>query len=82
MKRSRFTEGQIAYALRPAEGGTPVADVCRRIGISGALQGPRSLPKVNPPTTASEACGAANGCFLARPGTHRFGQEQPFASDR
>lgn len=36
MKKSRFTEEQIAYALRLAEVGTPVADVCRQIGISGA----------------------------------------------
>ena len=36
MKRSRFTEEQIAYALRLAEGGTPVADVCWHIGISDA----------------------------------------------
>ena len=36
MKKSRFTEEQIAYALRLAEGGTPVADVCRQIGISDA----------------------------------------------
>jgi putative transposase len=36
MKKSRFTEEQIAYALRLAEGGMPVADVCRQIGISDA----------------------------------------------
>ena len=36
MKKSRFTEEQIAYALRLAEGGTPVADVCRQLGISDA----------------------------------------------
>ena len=36
MKKSRFTEEQIAYALRLAECGTPVADVCRQIGISDA----------------------------------------------
>jgi putative transposase len=36
MKKSRFTEEQIGYALRLAEGGTPVADVCRQIGISDA----------------------------------------------
>jgi putative transposase len=36
MKKSRFTEEQIAYALRLAEGGTPVADVCRQVGISDA----------------------------------------------
>ena len=36
MKKSRFTEEQIAYALRLAEGGTPVADVCRQVGMSDA----------------------------------------------
>ena len=36
MKKSRFTEEQIAYALRLAESGTPVADVCRQVGISDA----------------------------------------------
>ncbi len=36
MKKSRFTEEQIAYALRLAESGTPVADVCRQIGVSEA----------------------------------------------
>ena len=34
MKKSRFTEEQIAYALRQAETGTPVAEVLRRMGIS------------------------------------------------
>lgn len=34
MKRSTFTEEQIAYALRQAEAGTPVSDVCRQIGVS------------------------------------------------
>jgi putative transposase len=36
MKRSRFTEEQIAYALRLAESGAPVVDVCRQIGVSEA----------------------------------------------
>jgi putative transposase len=34
MKRKRFTEEQIAYALRQAEGGTPIAEVCRKLGVS------------------------------------------------
>jgi putative transposase len=34
MKKSKFTEEQIAYALRQAESGTPVLDVCRKLGIS------------------------------------------------
>ena len=34
MKRSRYTEEQIAFALRQAEGGTCVGEVCRKMGIS------------------------------------------------
>lgn len=34
MKKSKFTEEQIAYALRQVEGGTAVSEVCRRLGIS------------------------------------------------
>ncbi len=36
MKKSRYTEEQIAYVLRQAESGTPVSDVCRSVGISDA----------------------------------------------
>jgi putative transposase len=36
VKRSKFSEEQIAYALRQAESGTAVADVCRQLGISEA----------------------------------------------
>jgi putative transposase len=36
MKKSRFSEEQIVFALRQAESGTPVVDVCRQIGISEA----------------------------------------------
>ena len=34
MKKSRYTEEQIAYAMKQAETGTPVAEVIRRMGIS------------------------------------------------
>jgi putative transposase len=34
MKRKRFTEEQIAFALRQAEAGTPVEEVCRKMGVS------------------------------------------------
>ena len=36
VKKSRFTNEQIVYALRLAESGTPVIDVCRQTGISEA----------------------------------------------
>lgn len=36
MKKSRYTEEQIAYALKQAELGTPVAEVCRKMGIRDA----------------------------------------------
>jgi putative transposase len=36
MKKSRYSEEQIAYALRQGEAGTPVSDVCRGLGISEA----------------------------------------------
>ena len=34
MKRSKFSEEQVAYVLRQAESGTPVTDVCRQLGVS------------------------------------------------
>lgn len=34
MKESRYTEEQIAFALKHAETGTPVAEVIRRMGVS------------------------------------------------
>jgi putative transposase len=36
MKRSKFTEQQIAFALKQAESGIPVEEVCRKMGISDA----------------------------------------------
>ena len=36
MKKSRFSEQQIAFVLRQAEEGTPIAELCRKAGISEA----------------------------------------------
>ena len=36
MKKSNFTEEQIAFALRQAESGTTVGEVCRKMGVSEA----------------------------------------------
>ena len=34
MKKSRFTDEQIAFALRQAESGVSVEEVCRKLGVS------------------------------------------------
>ena len=36
MKKPKFTEEQIAFALRQVNTGTKVAEVCRKIGIAEA----------------------------------------------
>jgi putative transposase len=34
MKKSQFTDQQVAFAPKQAEGGTPVPEVCRKMGVS------------------------------------------------
>ena len=34
MKKGRYTEEQIAFALKQAELGAPVAEVCRKLGVT------------------------------------------------
>jgi putative transposase len=36
MKKTRYPEEQIAFALRQAEAGTPVEDICRKLAVSEA----------------------------------------------
>ncbi len=36
MKRSKFTDEQICFALKIADTGTKVSEVCRKMGISDA----------------------------------------------
>jgi putative transposase len=36
MKASRFTDAQTAFIIRQGEDGTPVAEICRKAGISQA----------------------------------------------
>lgn len=47
MKRSKFSEAQIAFVLRQAEDGAGIGEVCRKAGISEAsclTPGTRSMP--------------------------------------
>ncbi len=39
MKRKRYTDEQIAYALQQAEAGTPIKEVCRKLGVSETMPG-------------------------------------------
>jgi putative transposase len=34
MKRKRFSEEQIAFALRRADSGTTIEEICRKMGVS------------------------------------------------
>jgi len=36
MRKSKFTDQQVAFALQQAETGTPVEEVCRKMGVSPA----------------------------------------------
>jgi putative transposase len=36
MPKKRFSEEQIAFALRQAESGTSVGDICRKMGVADA----------------------------------------------
>ena len=45
MKKSKFTEAQIAFVLKQADEGTAVAEVCRKAGISDAT----GLPQLGGP---------------------------------
>lgn len=36
MKRSKFSEAQIAFVLKQVDDGTSVGEVCRKVGISEA----------------------------------------------
>jgi putative transposase len=36
MRTSRFSQEQIAMALRQGEAGTPVPEICRKLGVSEA----------------------------------------------
>ena len=34
MKKSKFTEAQIAFAIKQSESGTTVEEICRKLGVS------------------------------------------------
>jgi protein gp37 len=51
MEQKRYTEEQIAFAsLRQADSGVPVADICRKMGVSEAwvIVGGESGPGARP----------------------------------
>lgn len=46
MKMSKFSDEQIAMALRQAEAGTPIGEICRKLGVSEVLRLRLPLPSV------------------------------------
>ena len=59
MKRSRYSDEQIAYALRQAESGTPVADVCRS---SASAKRRSTSGRRSTRTWARPSCGSCGSC--------------------
>jgi len=59
MKRSKFSEEQVAYALRQAESGTPVGDVCRQLGVSEATFYTWKKKYAHLGVSQSAACGSS-----------------------
>ena len=74
MKRKRFTEEQIAFALRQAESGTSVEEIFRKMSVSEPtfyrwkkLYGVPSPHLVPPPgSTRVQAAGAGRSCAAAK----------------
>ena len=61
MKRKRYTDEQIAYALRQAETGTPAAGICHARGSNAELPRQWLIYIVVPDAAASAAACTANG---------------------
>jgi len=58
MKRSKFSEEQIIYAIHQTDAGTLVGDLCRQLGVSEA---PSTAGERNTPIS-----GSANSAGCAR----------------
>ncbi|CAD0319886.1 transposase [Xanthomonas hortorum] len=57
MKKSRFTEEQIAYALKQAELGMAVEEICRKMGIAEATSTSGARSTVAWAPLSSSDCG-------------------------
>jgi putative transposase len=68
MKRSKFSDEHVAYALRQTEGGTAVADVCRQLGISEATPAEGLPVGAGHTRTGGPRCGVS---WLGRPSLSR-----------
>ena len=67
MKKKRFTEQQIAFALRQAEQGTAVEEITRKLGVSEANVVPLALEISPADLYRFEARLAESGILSRRP---------------
>ena len=65
MKKTKYTEEQIAFALRQEEAGTPVADIIRKLGVSEATGNRVRDSALN--SSISRAATALNSTLIASP---------------
>ena len=66
MKKSRYTAGQIAFALRQTEGGAPVLEVCRKMGAqtSTGKRGDRGHEKTWEHKNVGRTTGDGSSCVV------------------
>ncbi len=74
MKKSRYTPEQVAFGLRQSESGTPVPEVCRKMGISEQTLRLRSGQAILPLEEEVPGYGCGRGASAKDPGG-REGEE-------
>jgi transposase-like protein len=66
MKASKFSDAQKAFILRQGADGVPVADICRKAGISQAtyFNWKKKYDGMQPPETTNQSLKLPNGLHI------------------
>lgn len=84
MKKSRFTNEQIAFGLRQVESGTPIEEVCRKLGICRVVVQQSSTTQLSGQPGPQRICTVQPGNsgqittldFLTKDGSENGGRSQ------